>query len=661
CTWAAAAASRTETLRRFDPSTRDAPMAERLLHRFGHHYILVMMILTRIFGSVGGLLVIYYVELTLEMPAVVRTHFRVAAIVVVVIACTLTVLLALWETRNLRQVLRQLAAGEAIDAAQAALAGQEAVVFVGRHHRHEAWLVPASTLLPVLVFLKLVDDADVSILINITVAVFMGTAMALMSTYFAVEHAMQPVIRKLLDCGAEIDYESLPPGRLKFRFGLCSTLIIMTTALMIGTLARQRASDILHESDEAKKAQAVADLRNHSMYITVAAVITGVTFSAVLASSVASRARNLVHAMESVVRGRLSQRVRPTGNDEIDRLARQFNHMLDELERNDHTIRDLNQNLERKVRDRTHQLEVALKELRATQTQLTDMAHSAGMAEIATGVLHNVGNVLNSVNISASLVCDRLRSSRLDDLKRTTERLSGHRPDLAGFLAVEDRASKLLDYLATLNSKLDAERGDLVGELELLTQKIEHIKSVIAAQQNYARRVSYREELDAERIVNDVLAMHGPSLAKHHVEVHTDFRPVPRILLEKNKLVQVLDNLVKNAIESMRDHGGPQAVLTVGIAPAGDDHIRISVSDTGGGIAPDHLKQVFNYGFTTKREGNGFGLHSSALAMSDLGGTIKVASGGPGRGAAFTIEFPARAAEPAELRAAAAPGPAAVA
>jgi signal transduction histidine kinase len=280
------------------------------------------------------------------------------------------------------------------------------------------------------------------------------------------------------------------------------------------------------------------------------------------------------------------------------------------------------------------------------QAKFAEASRQAGMAEVATGVLHNVGNVLNSVNISASVVCDQLKNSRADDLKRTTDRLAAHRDGLAEFLAADGRATKLLDYLSTLNDKLETERAGLVRELELLAQKVEHIKSVIAAQQSYARRVTYREELQVERVINDVLAMHGPSLSKHEVQVRTDFHPVPRVLLEKNKLVQVLDNLVKNAIESMRDAGAADAVLSVGIAPAGDDRIRITVRDTGGGIAPEHLKSIFNYGFTTKRDGNGFGLHSSALAMSDIGGTIAVSSDGHGRGATFTIEFPAR--NPAE-------------
>ncbi|MBI3469016.1 MAG: hypothetical protein HY000_38930, partial [Planctomycetes bacterium] len=213
-------------------------MAERLLRRLGHHYILVMMIATRLFGSIGGLLVIYYVELTSwEMPIQVRMHWRIASVVVVIIACALTVFLAMYETRSLRRVLRALIRGQAADPAQAVQAGREAVMFVSRHHRHEAWLVPCSTLVPVLIFLKVVDDVSATVMGNITIAVFMGISMALMSTFFAIEHCMQPVIRCLLDHGDRIDYTSLPVGNLRFRLRLCFTLIIITTAMMIGTLA----------------------------------------------------------------------------------------------------------------------------------------------------------------------------------------------------------------------------------------------------------------------------------------------------------------------------------------------------------------------------------------------------------------------------------------
>ena len=135
---------------------------------------------------------IFYVELTLKLPDHIRTHFRIAALIVVVIGCTLTVLLALWETRTLRRTLRQIRNRAPISPSERDAAGREAVVFATRHHWHEAWLVPCSTLLPVLITLKLVDNASTTILINITVAVFMGIAMALMSTLFLIERCQKP-------------------------------------------------------------------------------------------------------------------------------------------------------------------------------------------------------------------------------------------------------------------------------------------------------------------------------------------------------------------------------------------------------------------------------------------------------------------------------------
>lgn len=619
---------------------------EKCLRKLGHHYIPLMMVATRIFGSVGGLLVIYYTELTLELPAIVRVHFRFGSIVVVILGCTLTVLLAQWETRTLRRILRKLAEGREISPEEASEAGREAVLFVGRHHRHEAWLVPCSTLVPLLIYLKIAVGISSTVVVNITAAVFMGIAMALMSTFFVVEYCMAPVVRYLLDQGIRIEYGSLPTGRLRLRFRLCFGLIIVTTALMIGTLARQRAADILTEGlsqgNEAAAVKAVDDLRVHSTYITVAAVIVGMVFSTLLANSVASRGNRLVAAMERVGKGSFSERVQPTGNDEIDVLARQFNAMVQQLEHNHETIRDLNSNLEYKVRERTHQLELALQELREAQVQLTDAAHRAGMAEIATGVLHNVGNVLNSVNVSTTVLNDRLRRSRLEDLPRFVSRLEQKGADLPAFLAEEGRSAKLIEYLSEFATRVAEERGEMLGEVRSLTEKIDHIRDIIAAQQSFARKVSFREEIDLKSLLGDIIRMHEPSIRKHGIEVVRDFDELSTAYFEKAKLVQVVDNLVKNAIESMSFTSGTPRVLTLTLTGIGSDRVSITVADTGEGISAENMDSLFRYGFTTKHNGNGFGLHSSALAISEMGGTVAARSDGVGCGAAFTLEFPLR-------------------
>lgn len=611
-------------------------MIERILERFGHHYILVMMLATRVFGSVGGMLVIYYVELALKLPDEVRSHFRAASVVLVIFASTIMVLLANWETRTLRSVIKRIRGGEPVDPEEASEAGREAVTFVSTHHWREAWLVPCTTLLPMLIFLRLLDEASLNVLVNITLTVFMGIAMALMGTFFAVERAMQPVIRWLLGQGVHIRYESLPVGRLRFRFGLCSALIIMVSALMIGTLARQRAADII--TDISNQAAAVANLKSHSIYITLAAVATGIIFSQVLGNSVASRVRSLVQAMERVGNGSMTERLHPTGNDELDTLARRFNDMVRRLETNHQTIQDLNANLEQKVSDRTRRLEDTLQELRDTQNVLTDTARRAGMAEIATGVLHNVGNVLNSVNISTTCMTDSVKKTKLADLQRMVAQLQEQSGGIEGFLQTEGRAQKLLTYLSTITEKLVAEREQFQIELSRLTEKVAHVKDIVATQQRYARRVHFPEPVDAVALIREILDMHSQSIKRYGVEVVTRFDEVPVASLEKTNLFQMLDNLIKNAIESMADQ--KQRVLTITAKLADANHVVVSVADTGCGISEADLKNIFSYGFTTKPDGNGFGLHSSALALSAIGGSIRVESPGMGMGATFTFNFP---------------------
>jgi signal transduction histidine kinase len=590
--------------------------------------------------------VIYYVELTLNLPSPLREHFRLYSAVVVVFSCSMTVLMAIWETRELNGVLKKIRASEPIDAAESNRAGYEAATFSRRHHLFEAWFVPCSTLVPDMLCLRILDGASNTVLTNLTVTVFMGIVMALMSTYFLLEHSMKPVISYLLDHGVSIDFARIPRGRLRLRFGVSFALIILTTALMIGTLARQRAADII--DDPQNQAMAVENLRNHSLIITVVAVVIGIVYSTVLTDSVARRVGRLIDAMNRVARGQLSERLQTTGNDELDALTRHFNAMVRELEHNDHTIRDLNLNLQGRVRERTAQLESTIRELQQTQSQLTDVAHRAGMAEVATGVLHNVGNVLNSVNISVSLVTDQVRHSKLVDLEGFVSRLTTQGDRLSDFLAAEGRAQKLVDFLQTALQRLKAEHGDLLRESESLGQKVEHIKGIIHAQQAYAKQVSFRERVDLGQLIDDVLKLHSESLRKHSVEVRVESGEVPAITVEKAKLLQVVENLVKNAIESIVQCQATTRQITIRIQLLDSSTVTLLIADTGSGIRSEDLERVFSYGFTTKPTGNGFGLHASALAVASAGGKIYARSPGVGQGAVFTVELPVESRSTAE-------------
>ena len=625
-------------------------MFEHLFERLTSRYLAAMFAATRLCGSLGGALVVYYVNLTVILPQPTLTRFIVACTTVVLVAVVLSLILAGWETRHLRRTLAQLFAGEEPDPAIALKAGREAVLLPARHHWNEAWLVPCSTLIPVLIVLGLVERVPAATMLNVTLAVFMGICLSLMSTFFIMERAMQPVVRFLLDKGVPIDFERLPSNHLRTRLNLCFGLVILITALMIGTLASQRAADIIKQPENQQAA--VEGLRNHTGYITLTAILLGFLFSSTISGSVASRVGHLVEAMKRVEQGHFAVELRATGNDEIDVLTREFNVMVQQLSQHDATISDLNTNLERKVDQRTlklrllhaeldqrnNDLETALADLQRAQSQLVDVAHRAGMTEIATGVLHNVGNVLNSVNVSVDVLNENLRRSKVPSVAKVAGLLN---EQAAAFkAAVSDvKLQKIPDYLTMLAESLSAEQQQVTTEMQGLTEKVQHIKNIITAQHKYTRRVSFREEVDLHAMLNDSLAMHGSSITKHAIQVRRELSPLPTILIERSKLLQVIDNVVKNAIESMASVEGPSHVLTVS-AEREDGDVVIAIRDTGHGIRDEHLKNIFRFGFTTKAEGNGFGLHSAAIAMNEMGGSIRAASDGWGTGAAFILTLP---------------------
>jgi C4-dicarboxylate-specific signal transduction histidine kinase len=232
-----------------------------------------------------------------------------------------------------------------------------------------------------------------------------------------------------------------------------------------------------------------------------------------------------------------------------------------------------------------------------------------------------------------------LKKSKLAGVARVASLLNEHAHEFRQSPHLDRRVKQVPEYLDTLSETLTGEQRQIGTELGALADKIQHIMNIIRAQQNYTRRLPFKEQVDLKLLIDDLLSMHSPSISQHRVAVNRDYQDLPAATIEKSKLLQVLDNLIKNAIESMADDEVPQRELTVRGSTRGG-RATIVVSDTGRGIPRDIVKSLFRFGFTTKRNGNGFGLHSSALAMSDMGGSIQVHSGGHGQGAAFTIEFP---------------------
>ncbi|HVS53909.1 MAG TPA: PAS domain-containing protein [Opitutaceae bacterium] len=278
--------------------------------------------------------------------------------------------------------------------------------------------------------------------------------------------------------------------------------------------------------------------------------------------------------------------------------------------------------------------------LEKAHKDLVGASRIAGMAEVATGVLHNVGNVLNSLNVSASVIATGLRQSKADSLVKLAALLREHQADLARFLTDDPKGRRVPEFLAAIAQHTLEERERLQQEVVALQKNVDHIKEIVAMQQAYATMVGVIEPLDPVMLMDDALRMNVSALQRHDVRVVRDFQFVSAVLGERAKVLQILVNLVSNAKYACDKQGAADKVITLRIAAVDGDRAHLSVEDNGIGIPPENLTRIFQHGFTTRVDGHGFGLHSSANAAREMNGSLVARSPGVGRGASFTLELP---------------------
>jgi signal transduction histidine kinase len=310
--------------------------------------------------------------------------------------------------------------------------------------------------------------------------------------------------------------------------------------------------------------------------------------------------------------------------------------------------------LELHVQERTHRLSVAVADLNAemeervrTQNELAkvhrefiEAARRAGMAEIATGVLHNIGNALNSVTVSASVMTNQLFESKVSDqFKNALALFDEHAGDLGTYLTLDEKGRQVPRFLRLLSNHLDSDHESLQKEVKCLTDSIDHIKAIISTQQTYATAGGVIEPLDINEVLEDALNLNAASYIKHGVNIVRNYGELPVVLIDKQRLLQIVINLVKNAKEALEEQLPGQKNITI-TTRVDNDRLIIEVADTGVGISTEKLNKIFSHGFTTKATGHGFGLHSCANAATEMNGSLSVKSDGHMRGATFVLKLP---------------------
>ena len=268
------------------------------------------------------------------------------------------------------------------------------------------------------------------------------------------------------------------------------------------------------------------------------------------------------------------------------------------------------------------------------------LAHEAGMAEVATGILHNVGNVMNSVNISAQQISEDTKNLRVESFVHAVALMKDHEEQLGTFIQENPRGKKLLPLLTSLSEHQSRQQEQILDEIDRLAEHLNHIKDIVSMQQKFAQStIGITNEEDCNDLLDTALKISTAELDQHRIDVVKNYSSLPRLQTDKRKILQILINLISNAKHAVIS--GPASAKKIILSTEfGDNVIVLRIRDFGIGISADNLDKVFQHGFTTKVDGHGFGLHSAALAAKELGGTLTVHSDGQGQGAEFVLRLP---------------------
>jgi signal transduction histidine kinase len=290
-------------------------------------------------------------------------------------------------------------------------------------------------------------------------------------------------------------------------------------------------------------------------------------------------------------------------------------------------------------------LQQAKKEGKITQQKLVETARQAGMAEMISNVLHNVGNVLNSVGVTTATMHRRIDKSRIGSLSNLSALFKEKESALGDYLTSDPQGRKVPEYLLSLSDHLINEQAGLVKDVQTLERHVQHVRDIIHLQQDYSRTRGLTEPVYIETVIEDALRLNQEQNAKYDIQVEKAYAHLPECWLDRHKLLQILINLFSNARHAVMANEVGARQVRVAVKQRIPDSVRIEVADNGMGIAPDNLTRIFQHGFTTRPDGHGFGLHSSAIAAGELGGSLKAKSEGGGKGATFVLDLPFRPKE----------------
>jgi two-component system NtrC family sensor kinase len=345
-----------------------------------------------------------------------------------------------------------------------------------------------------------------------------------------------------------------------------------------------------------------------SLYL-IGAAVTVLVLLVVALNRIVLRplARVTRHAVATATGPDLTARLNIPGHDEIAKLAAEFDRMLERVAE--------------------------------SRRQLVDQSFQAGFAELAKGVLHNLGNAMTPLGVRISKLGDRLRDAPATDVEIALAELAADHTPAA-------RRADLEEFVRLGCHELAAAVQDARSDVEVVQRQATIVQTALSELMRSTRNTHVVESVRLPDLVAQTLEI-VPDSARQRLVVNTDesLRKVGAVQVARTVLRLILQNLIINAADAVRDAGRDKGVLNFAaeiIVDAGSDQLHLHCKDDGVGIAADNLQRVFDKGFSTKsRETNyGIGLHWCANAIGALGGRIWAASEGPGQGASMHLLLP---------------------
>lgn len=459
-----------------------------------------------------------------------------------------------------------------------------------------------------------------------------------------------------------------PDARNDFRGGYVDSIRpVMLEGRSIGSLQIKASLDEFRES--------VLQAIKISMIVFVGLIVVASMVSMRIMNMITSPITSLKDLAQKVTMSKdYSLRMGVGSSDEVGVLVSSFNTMLDQIQERDSALIEeknkaeksaqsakkyaketelINLDLENEIRERAR-IEEELQELNETleekvnertaelkeiNEKIGEISRSAGMAEVASGVLHNVGNVLNSVNVSFSMIREQLRKTKATNLTRLVGMIRENSGNIGEYISKDEKGRQIPRFIELLDEQLRIERETMFNELDVLSNSIDHIKNVISMQQSYAGGYGVRERVSMAELVEDAVKINMEDIVRRGIEVIRNYGVAPLIYIDKHKALQILINIISNAKYAVLDSPQSEKKIIVDVSVC-DNEIVVQIGDTGVGISKEDIPHLFEYGFKKRRDGHGYGLHHSALVANELGGKITVYSEGPGKGAVFRFLVP---------------------